>query len=133
MGPFCVIKRIGDAAAKLALPKHLHIHPVFHVSLLKRVPNNEEFSHPTVTLRLPPVETDKGLEYEVEKILQKRVRNQTVYYLIKWKGYSDVENTWEPLSNLTNCKELILQFERRNSKSREEIYNGEGNHVMIHT
>lgn len=32
-------------------------------------------------------------------------------YLIKYKGYDDSENTWEPPANL-NCPKLIREFER---------------------
>eukprot|EP00959_Pyramimonas_sp_CCMP1952_P126549 2646823-Pyramimonas_sp.AAC.1 len=34
---------------------------------------------------------------------------QSAYRLIHWKGYPrPAEDTWEPLSNLINCQELIL-------------------------
>ena len=49
-------------------------------------------------------------EYEAEAILDfKRIRGRP-YYLIKWNGYADEENTWEPDTNLTNCRELIHRF-----------------------
>jgi hypothetical protein len=35
IGPFRIIKRVGNVAYKLELPKTLKIHPIFHVSLLK--------------------------------------------------------------------------------------------------
>ena len=41
-GPFEILRRMGEQSYKLALPPHLHVHDVFHVSLLKKyVPNPE--------------------------------------------------------------------------------------------
>ena len=34
-GPYEILRRIGEQSYELALPDHLHIHNVFHVSLLK--------------------------------------------------------------------------------------------------
>ena len=40
-------------------------------------------------------------EYEVEKILDKRIRKGNVEYHVKWKGWNDpADNTWEPVGNL---------------------------------
>ena len=55
--------------------------------------------------------TENDEEYEVEKIIATRKKNKKTEYLIKWKGYDDSENTWEPESNLSQCKQLIKQFE----------------------
>ena len=41
-GPFEILQRIGEQSYKLALPEHLHVHNVFHVSLIKKyVPSVE--------------------------------------------------------------------------------------------
>ena len=53
-------------------------------------------------------------EFQVEKILRSELRGGKILYFIKWKGYSDAENTWEPESNLVNCPELLEDFKARN-------------------
>ena len=45
-------------------------------------------------------------EFEVKQILKRKSQQ----YLVKWKNYPDLENTWEPLRNLVNCQLLLQQF-----------------------
>ncbi|XP_023348277.1 chromobox protein homolog 1 [Eurytemora carolleeae] len=56
-------------------------------------------------------------EYEVEVIVDKRVRKGKVEYLVKWKGWENPDdNTWEPVANL-DCPELISAYESKNNDS----------------
>ena len=46
-------------------------------------------------------------EYYVEEVLDKRIFNGKVEYLIKWEGWSQQDSTWEPIDNLQNIKNII--------------------------
>lgn len=39
-----------------------------------------------------------------------RVVRGDTQYLVRWKGYSKGDDTWEKESSLTNCPELVKEF-----------------------
>ena len=64
-------------------------------------------------------ESNDDEEYSVEKILKKSSdHNGKVHYFIKWNGYEEKDNTWEPIDNLF-CKDLIEEFERNHGNDPE--------------
>jgi hypothetical protein len=136
IGPYPIEQVVSKVAYKLRLPDNMHIHPVFHVSVLKRYTlNPPEFSDRDVPPRPPPTIIDGRPEFEVEKLLDKRVirrgRGSTTQYLVKWLGYPEYEATWEPTSNLTHCQDLITEFESNNkstvSKRQRDELSAESN------
>ena len=55
--------------------------------------------------------------YEVEKIITRKKLKRKKYYLIKWQDYPINDSTWEPISNLKNIRNMILDFEKEYPKS----------------
>ncbi|XP_071690003.1 probable chromo domain-containing protein LHP1 [Rutidosis leptorrhynchoides] len=49
--------------------------------------------------------------YVIEAVRKKRVRKGVTQYLIKWHGWPESSNTWEPVENLSACLDLIKAFE----------------------
>ncbi|XP_028933826.1 histone-lysine N-methyltransferase SUV39H2 isoform X2 [Ornithorhynchus anatinus] len=47
--------------------------------------------------------------FEVEYLCNYKVEKDMEYYLVKWKGWPESTNTWEPLENL-KCPLLLKQF-----------------------
>lgn len=43
-------------------------------------------------------------EYIVEKILKINIIEKIPSFLVKWKGYAESDNTWEPLEHVRDCK-----------------------------
>merc|ERR1712130_449944 len=60
---------------------------------------------------------DEEAEFEIEKIINKRITNGITEFLVKWKGWDNEEDqTWEPEDNLKGSEKLIKKFEVAESK-----------------
>ena len=116
IGPYVVRKIVLENAVELELPASLRVYLVVNV---RRLVKYREQVEEQKKIPPPPVEIDGEKEYEVEKILDRQERRGKTRYLVKWKGYTAEENTWEGLENLKNAREKIKEFEKR--RFEEEI------------
>ena len=111
VGPFKVVKVISPVAYELDLPPDWKVHPVFHISNLRRYVRSEEFNR--TEKPPPPILVDGEEEYEVEAILRHKGRGARRLYQVLWKGYPVTEASWEPESHLRNASSLLEDYLRR--------------------
>ena len=111
-GPFTIDKVISLVTYHLELLAQWNIHPVFHASLL--TPYIETDSHGPNFSQPPPDVIEGENEYEVETIRKHRRfgRNKKLQYLLKWKGYPESDNTWEPVEQL-HAPQLLKEYHSR--------------------
>ena len=107
-GPFEIEQVISQTAFRLRIPPQWKIHPVFHASLLTTY---KEMSEHGPNFLQPPLDLiDSEEEYKVEAVLGHKGRPGRRTFLIRWKGYSIAEDTWEPERNLGNTQPLITEY-----------------------
>ncbi|XP_062200818.1 probable chromo domain-containing protein LHP1 [Phragmites australis] len=56
--------------------------------------------------------------FEIEAIRRRRRRKGQLQYLVKWRGWPESANTWEPFENLKACKDFVDAFEKRSRSPR---------------
>nr|XP_009803435.1 PREDICTED: uncharacterized protein LOC104248809 [Nicotiana sylvestris] len=96
VGPYRIIQNIGQVAYKLELPPEMSlVHPVFHVSMLKKVVGDSSAIVPVETIEVKeelsyeeiPVST---LDRKVRKLRNKEISSVKVL----WQNQQVEEATW---------------------------------------
>jgi len=118
VGPYKIKGVVSSNAIELELPKTIKIHPVVNVSRVRLYKPQVEGQKKTPP---KPVIIEGEEEFEVEKILNKRVVRGKEKFLVRWKGYMAKGDTWESRENLENAKELVEEFEREYREEAEEL------------
>ncbi|XP_070024625.1 uncharacterized protein [Nicotiana sylvestris] len=99
IGLFEVLRRVGEVAYELALPPPpslSEVHPVFHVSMLRKY--HADLSH---VLDFSTIQLDESLGYEEEPVAiidrqDRQLRSKRVSVVkVQWRGQIVEEVTWE--------------------------------------
>ena len=90
-----MLQKIGTMAYKLELPASSRLHPVSHVSWLKKV-IGENLAVQTILIEL---DEEGKIILEPEVVTETRtrqLRNRSISeYLVKWKNLPTEDSTWE--------------------------------------
>jgi len=118
VGPYKIKEIISSNAVELELPKSIKIHPIVNVSRIRLYKPQMEGQK---KIPLKPVIIEGEEEFKVEKILNKRIVWGKEKFLVRWKGYTAKEDTWEDRKNLGNAKELVEEFKREYGEEAKEL------------
>jgi len=99
-GPYQVFECIGAVAYKLQLPPGSAMHPVFHVSLLRK-----KIGKVAIVSQTLPIVDDEGRVKVypatiLERKLMKKGNTAVVAGLIQWSNSFPEDATWEELTKL---------------------------------
>lgn len=90
-------EKVGKVAYRLRIPPESKIHPVFHISSLKKKLRSTIELQP----RLALVNIDGSFFPEPEKILDRRIRQHgrraLTEILVKWVKMGEEDATWEKI------------------------------------
>ena len=79
---------------------------------------SQQRTRPHRTPQTPFQHTDDTL-YTVEKITAVRWSGGARQWLVRWQGYGEQDDTWEPIENLVGCATFIRGFESRREEEVE--------------
>jgi hypothetical protein len=110
---------VQQVAYQLAFPSHSKLHPVFHVSCLKKVIGTK-FQTQT---NLPELDEEGSIWIQPQTFLDHhefRLHQRTINeVLIQWKDTTTIDATWEPLPLCNNL--LILSLEDKTVFKGEDM------------
>ena len=105
-GPYKVLQKFGSMDYKLELPTTSRVHPVFHVSCLKK-----EIGDKIPIQTILPEFDERKVILEPKKISEtrtKQLRNRVITeYLVKWKNLLVEDSTWEDESFVHKHPQLV--------------------------
>ena len=112
-GSYRIKRIVSSNTVELKLPSSIRIHPIVNVSRVHLYKPQVEGQKKILP---KPVIIEEEEEFEVEKILNKRIVQGKEKFLVQWKGYTAEEDTWESRENLENAKEMVEEFEKEYGK-----------------
>ncbi|WMV37969.1 hypothetical protein MTR67_031354 [Solanum verrucosum] len=112
IGPYKTSKRVGNVAYELELPQELAaVHPVFHISMLKKC-----MSDPSLIIPTEDIVIKDSLSYEeiLVQILDRQVRKlrtkEVASVKVLWRNQFVEEATWEAQEDMKKRYPHLFEF-----------------------
>jgi hypothetical protein len=110
---------VGHVAYQLSFPIHYKLHPIFHVSCLKKVIGTKCQTQTS----LPKLDEEGSIWLQPQAFLDQcecRLHQRTIKeVLVQWKDTTPIDATWEPTTICNNF--LISSLEDKVSFKGEDM------------
>ncbi|SGY81038.1 BQ5605_C009g05444 [Microbotryum silenes-dioicae] len=104
-------------------------HNIFHTSKLRHWTDNDGAAFPGREATEPASVVVQGNEeWEVDRIVDEKGKGKRKRYLVKWKGWADSDNTWEPRAHLEET--IALEEWERERAEGERGKEGRGGSLV---
>lgn len=113
LGPFEILAIDSEKDnVTIKLPVTMRCHNVFHVSKLKKwIRADTDFPGRSIPANpLSELDPDGEDSFEVDAVLDTRLRYKKRQFLIRWLGYDSSHDTWEPIECLKYCPDKLEEF-----------------------
>ncbi|XP_022549775.1 uncharacterized protein LOC117129844 [Brassica rapa] len=96
IGPYKIIGKVGEVAYRLDLPADMHLHPVFHVSMLRKHIRDPSAVEPE---RLKEFRTNHTYPEGPIRLAERRIRKlknrEIAQVQVFWRRQNRIHVTWE--------------------------------------
>ena len=120
-GPYEVVEKKGDLNRVVRGIDNPNDQQCVHVERLKpfieRTVTGKDKAGNEAAANKGPGGTNEKEEFEIDEILQEKAESGKTYYLIKWKGYTNRNNSWVPEEDL-EAEETLVRFKLREEERR---------------
>ncbi|WMV24683.1 hypothetical protein MTR67_018068 [Solanum verrucosum] len=115
IGPYKIIRRVGQVAYELELPQELStVHPVFHVSMLRKCIGDPSRITPTEDVHVTEDLTYEEVPIAILDRQVKKLRNKEVASVkVLWRNQRVEEVTWEAEEAMKSKYPHLFQSEEK--------------------
>ena len=114
---FRVVEFVNKQIYHLIFSNIYRVHSIFHVSLLKSYKQRDCDSAESFLSTSKLIEDN--LKYKMKEILDRKTKNDKMYYKMKWLNYIENYNSWKLEHNLNNAVNLKREYNKKTKKKEE--------------
>ena len=111
----CVVRQ-AKTSGKQARGDQLQLTPAEHAAITSALDEHEREQQQDEADQ----EEQEEQAGEVERVLARRGRGQHLEYQIRWKGFGAKDDSWEPLDNLGEFKQMATAFDRQQAQRAQQ-------------